>query len=119
MSREPHPRQPERPAGNVPDDFSSADAAFGAVTCRNCGMFWLVEYAPRNCTECGAFVTDTPGEGSKTTRLFEEHGIGPVITCPHCGMRYVDVPGRTDCLRCGRSWPRTSGPSSRNARRRW
>lgn len=93
---------------NLPSDYLSSDLdPYEGIFCSKCSSFWLHEFAPEYCPECGAKVTDNPGQADgvindliKLIRLGEVQI--PISKCNKCQLEY---PGGVDiwengCLRC-------------------
>ena len=80
----------------------SVDDIFGTVTCRECGTFWVKEYAPRTCTNCGVPVSSTEGQGMHQLigAVQRMDPTIPVIHCPHCHEPYLKASTPTQCFRC-------------------
>ena len=79
-----------------------AGGAFGTVMCRECGLWWLHEFVPRVCTECGNILTDTPGRGMEdTVRIMEIANMSSeILQRRHCDLRLPSVWSLAKCPRC-------------------
>jgi hypothetical protein len=72
--------------------------------CPKCRLFWLDEYVPEFCPECGSRVSDQAGEGMKGTVELIEKAKLPIniLKCPNCKLRYPQVTDKKlrICFRC-------------------
>ena len=78
-----------------------------SIVCPKCCSIWLREYAPEYCLECGAKLTDNPGQGDSGTKelihwiRYRELPV-PISKCTKCQLEYIggiDI-WKNGCLRC-------------------
>ena len=77
---------------------------FGMIHCPKCNMFWLKEFVPTHCAECGTKVADKPGTGFAESVRLARLGKLPVtiLRCPTCKLEYPIIPENRikKCFRC-------------------
>jgi len=74
------------------------------VNCPKCNSFWVKEYGPEFCPECGSRVSDQAGRGMEDmVELIEEvHAPINILQCPNCKLRYPHIEDKRYriCFRC-------------------
>jgi hypothetical protein len=77
------------------------------INCPKCYTFWFHEYVPEYCAECGAKLTDNPGQADgEINDIVELIKLAkapiPISKCTKCQLEYPGTPDqwKNGCLRC-------------------
>jgi len=91
---------------NLPSGKTKAvgifEPVFGTISCPECQMFWVEQYVPEYCPQCGIRVAEKAGEGQESL-LSAMVRVGvpiDIIRCPQCGTSYSDHACPDRCFRC-------------------
>ena len=81
----------------------SIDSIFGTISCPKCSSFWVKDFVPEFCPECGSRVSYQAGRGMENhVEIIKQGKFGiNILQCPNCKLRYPEIRGRKQmCFRC-------------------